>query len=1030
MNRLIKIIVYYFLLYAGNSWAFTDTTQILESTNKFAEFIIKNELSKQKNYYFQFNGYIGKENLNGGKEMMPQDADYTKAIKNLTDYNAKRSDKKAIYIFHGRYYFSQRFYYENPKEEEDSIQDIGVGAYKDSDKKFFKQVIKPLKSSKNREKIKFIKTEQLNARIFKAIRQQNPNVNIEEIVIGFIVEEYVADFGLIPTDVQISSLTPKITQNTKIFFSYFKITPPFQIFALNEEIPVSPFTPTNETSPVYSKALLEVSTFLTKATWQDASREVFNDVFDWIKRLQTIERENKLVEASLKEEFKKISDKRERFITWSRAKEGLLAFARFLESLKGNYEGTGFAFTSENPEDWASNPNIPRGNAIFVEASAIVALQATMTSLGYSNAISFDGKTLKIDPTKIPKSARTLREEAVRKAYEEVIDPLSERFSKEEKLLVLERRLRQIGSTWESVRVCGVQRLEGQNNANTPTDGILKGNINLLKDYPQVDTEAYNLKIVFYFAQKTNAQGQTYNPNKTYLLLGFTDYDLVIDILDKIIDKKGQEPNNCKITEEDANSNSLISFLRQLPELNYSGLSQISQISFNKQDDVVDVIVHYFNGGYQLWVDDKSIMVDEITLASKIIERVPQGFKKIRLLSCSDLESAKKVSRALPGYFELYATNDIVRLHSDGRITTIARSGNATKKWRILKAGKDVDKAPTPEEPKGDAIDNYVQLGSSLSINDFDSTLNPAFVAPFEIDGFPFVQYEQKAVVAWYRINGKANGLTFLRKYRKLSNMIDPSLSPAGQPKFVSNWLTTSLFDQNIDKLEDVLKLIHPSINTTNKFSVTQKNVLDKMVAYVGGTNNSTQFNDLLTNIGTHKSKFTNESINISLKPAIFAFPAGSPNNPFDDINIQHIMDKHTTKYFEATPFNMDGANKSKIVDFFPPNTTQTQVCSLLDEAIEEVKNRYFSGTLPTKTQMNTIYNGSWAENVRLSNGQTYRIGFTTSSEFYIGKRLDNNYPFKGSSPSNNKYIIGQFYPVGSSDRFNLLFAEILSLIP
>ena len=54
----------------------------------------------------------------------------------------------------------------------------------------------------------------------------------------------------------------------------------------------------------------------------------------------------------------------------------------------------------------------------------------------------------------------------------------------------------------------------------------------------------------------------------------------------------------------------------------------------------------------------------------------------------------------------------IVAIHADGGITTVARSGNDTQKWRKLKNGEDVGEATKPKEPQTvEAKDNFTVMG-------------------------------------------------------------------------------------------------------------------------------------------------------------------------------------------------------------------------------------------------------------------------------------------------------------------------------
>uniref|UniRef100_UPI0026081EAE hypothetical protein n=1 Tax=uncultured Microscilla sp. TaxID=432653 RepID=UPI0026081EAE len=67
-------------------------------------------------------------------------------------------------------------------------------------------------------------------------------------------------------------------------------------------------------------------------------------------------------------------------------------------------------------------------------------------------------------------------------------------------------------------------------------------------------------------------------------------------------------------------------------------------------------------------------------------------------------------SKAL-GNRPVYATDALVRVHADGGITTIARSGSKTSKWRTLQNGNDVGRAPKPKKPGKEAKKEFVEMG-------------------------------------------------------------------------------------------------------------------------------------------------------------------------------------------------------------------------------------------------------------------------------------------------------------------------------
>jgi hypothetical protein len=112
-----------------------------------------------------------------------------------------------------------------------------------------------------------------------------------------------------------------------------------------------------------------------------------------------------------------------------------------------------------------------------------------------------------------------------------------------------------------------------------------------------------------------------------------------------------------------------------------------------------------------------------------------------------------------------------------------------------------------------------------------------------------------------------------------------------------------------------------------------------------------------------------------SIKPTYF----NNLSREFADINMQHILDKHTVKYFQFIPDNL-----GTTVHMFPAGTTQAQVCSYIDEALNILRvNRGSIYPIP-----------NLAENVTLSSGMIVRIG---------------------SKVENGVKVIGQFYPLPSN---------------
>jgi len=88
----------------------------------------------------------------------------------------------------------------------------------------------------------------------------------------------------------------------------------------------------------------------------------------------------------------------------------------------------------------------------------------------------------------------------------------------------------------------------------------------------------------------------------------------------------------------------------------------------------------------------------------------PEGKTPIRLLSYNNLESAQELSK----HFDrpIIATDDIVRVHPDGGITTVARSGNDTQKWYRLEGGKKTEgETHIPTKPSIENEEKFVQMG-------------------------------------------------------------------------------------------------------------------------------------------------------------------------------------------------------------------------------------------------------------------------------------------------------------------------------
>ena len=142
--------------------------------------------------------------------------------------------------------------------------------------------------------------------------------------------------------------------------------------------------------------------------------------------------------------------------------------------------------------------------------------------------------------------------------------------------------------------------------------------------------------------------------------------------------------------------------------------------------------------------------------------------KAVRLLSCSDLPAAQKLSTYLPDR-EIYATDDIVAVHTDGGITTVARSGNDTQKWRKLKNGEDIGEVPKPKEPQGEAVEEFVRMGSLFVDAETEDWVN--FVIKNWDDDYKQVFNQTLSGPLLDKIN-KAQMSPYYSKHEKISHEI------------------------------------------------------------------------------------------------------------------------------------------------------------------------------------------------------------------------------------------------------------------
>ena len=182
-------------------------------------------------------------------------------------------------------------------------------------------------------------------------------------------------------------------------------------------------------------------------------------------------------------------------------------------------------------------------------------------------------------------------------------------------------------------------------------------------------------------------------------------------------------------------------------EFSLEGIQDIGQITLRQNDGITDIFVHHQEGKYWVYLEKEGKFsksptgMGEGELAVYLQSRLIDNQDPIRLLSCSDLASAQKLSKHLEGR-NIYATDDIVAVHTDGGITTVARSGNDTQKWRKLKNGKDIGETPKPKEPQGEAVEEFVSMGI------FDFLKGKAFNSIYDVvESHPTIKRFKKEIL-------------------------------------------------------------------------------------------------------------------------------------------------------------------------------------------------------------------------------------------------------------------------------------------
>ncbi|SNR14557.1 ADP-ribosyltransferase [Tenacibaculum jejuense] len=145
-------------------------------------------------------------------------------------------------------------------------------------------------------------------------------------------------------------------------------------------------------------------------------------------------------------------------------------------------------------------------------------------------------------------------------------------------------------------------------------------------------------------------------------------------------------------------------------------------IELNKinNDGFIDIVVH---GSKNKFVLDLPNGINELE-ASNLVDYIKndkayKNVKNFRLLTCANIDLAKDFARLLPEGYTVRAVDDIVRIHSDGGVTTVPRESNKpVGEWKDFTKQKDgtvkQKSAQSPKAPTSEHLSNFVQLGGNI----------------------------------------------------------------------------------------------------------------------------------------------------------------------------------------------------------------------------------------------------------------------------------------------------------------------------
>ncbi len=245
------------------------------------------------------------------------------------------------------------------------------------------------------------------------------------------------------------------------------------------------------------------------------------------------------------------------------------------------------------------------------------------------------------------------------------------------------------------------------------------------------------------------------------------------------------------------------------------------------KDGFIDIIIH---GSDNKFILDLPNGLQELQTTSLINHLLTSsdlsGSTKFRLLSCSTMDLAEDLVRQLPEGYKVRATDDIVRIHTDGGISTVPRGAdNPANQWEDLTKNTDgtVNRivSESPALTTAEHLTDFVELGRRTKAEQFLSTLKSG--------AFPEI---------WSRLDeldlSEANLLEFASDFKNASADELARLS-ANNAALVGSWKSIQKFSSaraNIDNLENIAK-------TSKRFRFNNKTGFDGLEELFKATNSS-----------------------------------------------------------------------------------------------------------------------------------------------------------------------------------------------